>query len=117
MNCNRTIIINLDIVNLEDMKADDLGSWKSNGTHRSYFSLKDDERHVNSLNAFHLGILSLFVGTVCIAHIPSFVAALVKCILNLISCHHIHLHNTDCFTKVHFIGHVLHCIGHVLHCI
>ena len=44
VNRNCTFIIDLDCVKLEDMKADDLGSWKSNGTRRSFFNLKDDRK-------------------------------------------------------------------------
>lgn len=39
VNRNCTFIMDLDSVSTEDMKADDLGSWKSNGTRRSYFKL------------------------------------------------------------------------------
>ena len=39
VNHNCTFIIDLDSVSTEDMKADDLRSWKSNGTRRSYFNL------------------------------------------------------------------------------
>ena len=36
---NCTFIMDLDEVSVEDMRADDLGVWKSNGTRRSYFKL------------------------------------------------------------------------------
>ena len=36
---NCTIIIDLDSVTVNDLKADDLGSWKSTGTRRAYFIL------------------------------------------------------------------------------
>ena len=37
VNCNCTFIVDLDSVCTEDMKADDLGSWRSTGTRRLYF--------------------------------------------------------------------------------
>ena len=38
VNCNYTFIMNVDAVNYtEDMKADDLGSWRSTGTCTTYF--------------------------------------------------------------------------------
>lgn len=36
---NCTFIIDLDSITVDDLKADDLGSWKSTGTRRSYFIL------------------------------------------------------------------------------
>ena len=39
VNRNCTSIINLDSVSTEDMKADGLGCWKSNGTRQLYFKL------------------------------------------------------------------------------
>ena len=41
---NCSFIIDLDSVSIEDLKADDLGSWKSNGTRRSYFKLNRKNR-------------------------------------------------------------------------
>ena len=34
---NALFIIDIDVVNFEDLKADDLGSWKGTGTKRMYF--------------------------------------------------------------------------------
>lgn len=42
VNRNCTFIIDLDAVSVEDMKADDMGSWKSNGTRRSFFRLNGE---------------------------------------------------------------------------
>ena len=39
VNRNCSFIIDLDSICIDDLKADDLGSWKSNGTRRSYFKL------------------------------------------------------------------------------
>ena len=39
VNCNCTFIIDLDSVDIEDLKADDNGSWRNNGTRRKYFVL------------------------------------------------------------------------------
>ena len=36
---NRTFLIDLDSVSIDDLRADDLGSWKSTGTRRSYFEI------------------------------------------------------------------------------
>lgn len=44
VNCNCTFIIDLDSISCEDLKADDVGSWKSNGTHRSYFKMNERNR-------------------------------------------------------------------------
>ena len=44
VNQNCTFIINLDFVCIENMKADDLGSWKSTGTRRAYFKLNQEEK-------------------------------------------------------------------------
>ena len=38
---NATFIIDLDRVQFDDLKADDLGSWKQNGSKRTYFRLDD----------------------------------------------------------------------------
>ena len=38
---NCTFIIDLDSVSIDDLRADDLGSWKSTGTRRSYFKLHE----------------------------------------------------------------------------
>lgn len=43
VNHNCTFVMDLDSVSIEDLKADDLGSWKSNGTRRMYFQV--DERN------------------------------------------------------------------------
>ena len=34
---NALFIVDVDVVNFEDLKADDLGSWKGTGTKRMYF--------------------------------------------------------------------------------
>ena len=36
---NCTFIIDLDLINPDDLKADDLGSWKGTGTRRNYFTV------------------------------------------------------------------------------
>ena len=43
VNRNCSFIIDLDSICIDDLKADDLGSWKSTGTRRSYFKLRQGE--------------------------------------------------------------------------
>ena len=43
VNRNCSFIIDLDSICLDDLKADDLGSWKSTGIRRSYFKLNQGE--------------------------------------------------------------------------
>ena len=43
VNRSCTFIIDFDSVCLEDLKSDDVGSWKGNGTRRSYFTLKHNK--------------------------------------------------------------------------
>jgi len=38
---NCTFVIDLDSVSVDDLRADDLGSWKPTGTRRSYFKLSE----------------------------------------------------------------------------
>lgn len=38
---NCTFVIDLDCVSIDDLRADDLGSWKPTGTRRSYFKLSE----------------------------------------------------------------------------
>ena len=40
VNVNATFIVDLDAVPPEDMKADDLGTWRATGTRRAYFKVK-----------------------------------------------------------------------------
>ena len=44
VNCNCTFITDFDSVSCEDLRADDMGSWKCNGTRRSYFTLNQRNR-------------------------------------------------------------------------
>lgn len=39
---NATFIVDVETVNYEDLKADDLGSWHPTGTKRSYFRFSSD---------------------------------------------------------------------------
>ena len=39
VDCNCTFIIDHDSVSCDDLRADDMGSWRSNGTRQSYFAL------------------------------------------------------------------------------
>ena len=39
---NATFIVNLDHVRFDDLKADDVGSWKPTGTKHTYFRFNDD---------------------------------------------------------------------------
>ena len=41
VNCNATFIIDFDSVDIADLKADDVGSWKGIGTRRSYFKMDE----------------------------------------------------------------------------
>ena len=34
-----SFVIDVDVINFEDLKADDLGSWNATGTRKSYFCL------------------------------------------------------------------------------
>ena len=34
---NAVFLVDLDVINFEDLKADDLGSWKGTGTKKTYF--------------------------------------------------------------------------------
>jgi len=34
---NAVFLIDIDIINFEDLKADDLGLWKETGTKKTYF--------------------------------------------------------------------------------
>ncbi len=38
---NCTFVIDLDSVSIDDLRADDLGSWKPTGTRRSYFEINE----------------------------------------------------------------------------
>ena len=40
---NATFIVDVETVNYEDLKADDLGSWHPTGTKRAYFRFSSDE--------------------------------------------------------------------------
>ena len=39
VNCNCTFIINLDSIDIADVKTDDVGSWKGTETRHSYFTM------------------------------------------------------------------------------
>ena len=41
VNCNCSFIVDLDFVSCDDLRSDDVGSWKSNGTRRSYFKVNE----------------------------------------------------------------------------
>ena len=41
---NCTFIVDLDAVNPDDLKADDLGSWKGTGTRRTHFTVDETNK-------------------------------------------------------------------------
>ena len=50
---NATFIINMDHVRFDDLKADDVGSWKPTGTKHTYFCFSDAGETVYSQGVSH----------------------------------------------------------------
>ena len=65
-NCNATFIIDFDSVDIADLKADDVGSWKGTGTRRSYFKMDkyNTPEFVKGMSIDLIPVSLLFV-TIC----------------------------------------------------
>ncbi len=48
---NCSFIVDIDSVNIDDLKADDNGSWKNNGTRRKYFVMNSKKKPEFSASA------------------------------------------------------------------